>query len=115
MRNLLAFLAAAILTFAGLGWYLDWYTISTSTADGGHRKVNIDINTPKIGEDFEKGGQKVREMIEKAGSKGTKTKDTQKDADQGTDKGAGTKKDDAKKAPGEPPQSPEPPKPGGPQ
>jgi hypothetical protein len=71
MRNLLAFLAAALLTFLGLGWYLDWYSVSTTSASGGHRQVKIDINAPKIGEDFEKGGQKVKEMIEKAGNKGS--------------------------------------------
>jgi hypothetical protein len=69
MRNLLAFLAAALLTFAGLGWYLDWYTVSTTSAAGGHRQVKIDINAPKIGEDFEKGGQKVKEIIDKANNK----------------------------------------------
>jgi hypothetical protein len=65
MRNLLAFLAAALLTFAGLGWYLDWYTISSTQASG-HRQVNINFNTSKIGEDFEKGGQKVRKILEKS-------------------------------------------------
>jgi hypothetical protein len=74
MRNLLAFLAAALLTFVVLGWYLDWYKVSSAPASGGHREVKINVNTPKIGEDFEKGGQKVREMLEKGGNKDKKDK-----------------------------------------
>ena len=30
MKNLLAFLGGAIVTFAGVGWYLDWYKIKSS-------------------------------------------------------------------------------------
>src|SRR3712207_7363770 len=37
VRNLLAFLAAAALTFAGLGWYLGWYKVHSASADAGHR------------------------------------------------------------------------------
>ena len=62
---MLAFFAAAVLTFAGLGWYLDWYTISSSPAADGHRQVKINLNTNKIEQDVEKGGQKVRNMLEK--------------------------------------------------
>jgi hypothetical protein len=65
MRNLLAFFAAALLTFAGLGWYLDWYTISSSPEPDGHRQVNINLNTDKIEQDLEKGSQKVRNLLEK--------------------------------------------------
>ena len=32
MKNLLAFLAAAALTFAGVGWYLDWFQVLNSPA-----------------------------------------------------------------------------------
>jgi hypothetical protein len=69
MRNLLAFLAAAVLTFLGLGWYLDWYRISSVPEAGGHRKVEIDLNTPKISADVEKGEEKVRKMLEKNSKK----------------------------------------------
>jgi hypothetical protein len=67
MRNLLAFVAAALLTFVGLGWYLDWYKVTSGAASGGHRQVNIDINTDKIGEDFEKGGKEVRKLLDRSG------------------------------------------------
>jgi hypothetical protein len=77
MRNLLAFLAAVTLTFFGLGWYLGWYRLHTSPADPGHRNVTIDINTVKIGEDLERGEQKLHEIIERAGKDGApKEKDT---------------------------------------
>lgn len=61
MRNLLAFLAAAALTVAGLGWYLDWYRVQATPTDAGHRKVNIDIDTNKIGDDLHRGGEQILE------------------------------------------------------
>ena len=66
MRNLLAFGAVALLTFAGLGWYLDWYSIRSGPAPDGHREVKINFNTGKIGEDLERGGKAIRHVIEKA-------------------------------------------------
>ena len=64
MRNALAFLAAATLTVLGVGWYLGWYRVSDAPADEGKRKVNIEFNTTRIGDDLHKGGQKVRQLIE---------------------------------------------------
>jgi hypothetical protein len=69
MRNLLAFLAAAALTVAGLGWYLDWYKIQSTPTPTGHHTVNIDIDAPKITKDVEKGvkkgEEKLHEVLEK--------------------------------------------------
>jgi hypothetical protein len=64
MRNLLAFLAAAILTFAGVGWYLDWYRIKSTPAPSGHHQLNIDVNRNKIIEDVHKGVQKGEEKLQ---------------------------------------------------
>lgn len=70
MRNLLAFFAAAFLTFAAVGWYLDWYEIRTGPAAlAGHRTVNIDINGGKIVQDVnhgvQKGAQRIQDRFEK--------------------------------------------------
>ena len=43
MRNLLAFFAAALIVFAGLGYYLDWYKIDRVPTATGHQQLNIDI------------------------------------------------------------------------
>jgi hypothetical protein len=64
MRNLLAFSAAAALTFAGVGWYLGWYKVNSDSAPSGHRKVNIDFNSVKIVDDVEKGVQKGEEKLQ---------------------------------------------------
>src|SRR5262249_46095124 len=61
MRNLLAFAAAAVLTVAALGWYLDWYKIQVAPAPNGHRNVSIDINAKQIGQDLHRGGEKLLE------------------------------------------------------
>jgi hypothetical protein len=62
MRNLLAFMAAVVLTVAGLGWYLGWYRIHSAPAADGHRNVNIDLNTDKITEDIHRAERKILEQ-----------------------------------------------------
>jgi hypothetical protein len=65
MRNLLAFFAAAAITFVGLGWYLDWYQVRSQPGPAGHHNVNIDFNKVKIAEDVHKGVQKGEEKLQK--------------------------------------------------
>src|SRR2546428_109272 len=55
MKNLLAFLAALILTVAGVGWYLGWFQVSTTPLAAGHKRVNIDIDTTKVANDLKEG------------------------------------------------------------
>jgi hypothetical protein len=72
MRNLLALLGFALVTFLAVGWYLDWYHITPKAgATPGHRSVQIDINAKKIGDDVHKGvtagEEKVHELLDKDG------------------------------------------------
>jgi hypothetical protein len=68
MRNLLALLGAAILTILVVGWYLGWYNISSApSGTSGHSKLEVDINSDKIGQDVKKGEQNVQDFIEKKG------------------------------------------------
>jgi hypothetical protein len=64
MRNLLAFLAAAVLVVAGLGWYLNWYKIDTTSGLGGHKEVKIDINGRKVKADVQKGAEAGAEELQ---------------------------------------------------
>jgi hypothetical protein len=70
MRNLLAFLAAAALTFAGLGWYLDWYKVQSTPSLNGRTNLNIAIDGKKISEDVhkgaERGAEKLHDVLDKA-------------------------------------------------
>lgn len=59
MRNLLALAAALVLIFLGLGWYLNWYHISTTTTSDGHREISIDLDPTKIRNDISKEVNKV--------------------------------------------------------
>jgi hypothetical protein len=70
MRNLLAFVAAAILTFVCVGWYLDWYRVKSSPAPSGHQQLNIDLNRAKIAEDVHKGVQRGEEKLQDVLEKG---------------------------------------------
>ena len=64
MRNLLALTGAAVLAFAGVGYYLDWYKIKPNTPSvTGHENVNVDINGGKIADDLHKGIQKGEEKL----------------------------------------------------
>ena len=65
MRNLLALLGAAIVTFLVVGYFLDWYHIQAIPGSDGHRQVNIDVNTPKITTDLKQGEATVEHLIEK--------------------------------------------------
>jgi hypothetical protein len=72
MRNLLALLGFALVTFLAVGWYLDWYHVTPKTgATPGHRSVEIDINSKKIGDDVHKGVEageaKVQGLLDKDG------------------------------------------------
>jgi hypothetical protein len=72
MRNLLALLGFALVTFLAVGWYLDWYHVTPkSAATTGHRSVEIDINSKKIGEDVHRGvdavEKKGHELLDKDG------------------------------------------------
>ncbi len=62
MRNLLSLGGSALLAFAGIGWYLGWYKVqSTPTATG--RNISIDLNTPKIKDDVNRGKDKLRDIL----------------------------------------------------
>lgn len=73
MRNMLALVGAAVVAFGGVGWYLDWFKIHSTPAPSGHRSVNIDIDTVKIGEDLHRGTVKVQEVLDKKKDGETKT------------------------------------------
>lgn len=72
MRNLLALLAAGLLAFAGVGWYLNWYQFTSVTSDGGNRSVTIDFNNKKISEDVHQGVKKGEEKLNGVLEKGKK-------------------------------------------
>ncbi len=65
MRNFLAFLAAAVIVMGGVGWYLDWFKVTTKPDGDGHQKVLLDVNTHKVTNDVSNAVEKGKEAIEK--------------------------------------------------
>jgi hypothetical protein len=63
MRNLLAFVGAALVTFLALGWYLDWYRIQSIPTGPGRHGFHVDFNTHKITEDVQRGVSKGEEKL----------------------------------------------------
>ncbi len=66
MKNLLAFLAAAVLMFVGVGWYLDWFQIFNGPSNGDHYTVKVDFDAKKIKEDVTKAEEKAASAIDSA-------------------------------------------------
>jgi hypothetical protein len=72
MRNLLALLGAALVTFLAVGWYLDWYHITPkATGLSGQQGEEVIINKKKIVDDVNRGikvgEEKVQEVLNKDG------------------------------------------------
>jgi hypothetical protein len=63
MRNLLAFLAAAVVAFAVVGWCLDWYRFRSVPSPDGNPSVTVDFNPQKISEDFAKAHAAVEKQL----------------------------------------------------
>ena len=63
MRNMLAFFAAMLLTIAGAGWYLGWYTVRSTPAPEGQRSVTVDINTVKIARDLRAAEERLQQEL----------------------------------------------------
>ena len=64
MRNLLALLGLAVVTFAGLGWYLGWYHVDISPGANGHKKIELDLNESKLRTDVSAGYEKGKEFVD---------------------------------------------------
>ncbi len=72
MRNLLALVGFALVTFLAVGYYLDWYHITPkATATPGQQGEEIIINKKKISDDVNRGikvgEEKVHELMDKNG------------------------------------------------
>ncbi len=63
MRNVLALLGAATVTFLAVGWYLGWYKVD-STPHVGHQSVHVEINPDKITKDVSKGLERGAEFVD---------------------------------------------------
>ena len=75
MRNMLAFLAALVLTFVGLGAWRDWYTVGTLPAEGARVAFRVEIDGGKVFSDLVQSAKAVSRKISERQSK-----DKEKDA-----------------------------------
>ena len=64
IRNLLALLALALLVFAGVGYYKEWYTLKWLTGADGHTTIAVDLDKKKVENDLNAGKEKVVEVIQ---------------------------------------------------
>jgi hypothetical protein len=66
MKNLVFLVFLAILGFAVAGYFLGWYEITGVPSSSGHHRLQIDINTTKIKDDFDRGTDKLQDGINQA-------------------------------------------------
>lgn len=68
MRNMLAFAALVVIGFAVIGYHRNWYTIQTEVGPDGQRKVTVDLDNQRIGQDvhqgLKQGEQKLQTVLE---------------------------------------------------
>ena len=64
MRNILALVGAATVTFLAVGWYLGWYQISSLRSPQGQQSLNVSINPDKITDDVKKGVEKGEGFVD---------------------------------------------------
>ncbi len=64
MRNILALVGAATLTFLIVGWYLGWYEISGVPGPGGKQSVSVELHPGKVTKDVGTGWDRVNEAVD---------------------------------------------------
>jgi uncharacterized protein YxeA len=68
MARFLGILLVIVLIIAGVGYYLEWFTLSTHDS-GQNTDVKISLDKKKVQEDEERAKEKARELEEKAKKK----------------------------------------------
>jgi hypothetical protein len=63
VRNILALVGGAVVTFAGLGWYLGWYSVARKAASPGQSSFQVDINREQLTKDIKQGIERGREGL----------------------------------------------------
>ena len=58
MKNLLALVGFAVLVFLGLGYYMEWYSVSSRSDN-----FEIDVNEKKIVDDADAAKRKVGNVV----------------------------------------------------
>lgn len=64
MRNILALVGAATLTFLVVGWYLGWYQISSLPGPGGKQSLSVQVHPGKVAGDVEKAVERGGEVVD---------------------------------------------------
>ena len=75
MKNLVFLLFLAVLAFAVIGYWQEWFKIEGVPSGEGHRRLQIDINTTKIKSDFDRGAERVQDGISHVKDGAEKAKD----------------------------------------
>lgn len=74
MRNFLTIVLILVVAIAVIGWYQDWYHVSTNNTDN---KVNVDVTVDKnkVKEDTAKAKEKLDDLGHRVKEKAEEAKD----------------------------------------
>jgi hypothetical protein len=67
LKNLLSMIAAGVLIFAGLGYYLDWYKIQATPGPNGSENVTLNVNRNEIKKDIAIVRDRAGQLIKSTG------------------------------------------------
>lgn len=71
MRNLLALVGLATVTFIGFGWYLGWYKLEKNPSSTSNTHLQIGVDTKKVAQDVQRGVKGITELFNSLGSQET--------------------------------------------
>lgn len=64
MRNLVFLAFIAVVLFAIVGWFMDWYSFPVVKTDQGKVNVQLQFDKDKISQDLEKGKNKFGNTVD---------------------------------------------------
>jgi len=65
VKNVIVFIVVIVLLVGGMGWYLDWFSVSRETTEDGKTNVEVTIDKDNIKDDVDKAKEKVGDAIDK--------------------------------------------------
>jgi hypothetical protein len=66
MRSILSLIGAAVVIFAGAGWYLGWYTFGTQNGN-----LELEVKSKKVVSDLKAGEKKIEDAVHNSGTPNT--------------------------------------------
>ncbi len=64
MRNLFYLTFLALVFFLVVGWFMDWYSLTSINNSNGKTRLQFEVDTQKVSADLNKGKEKLTKTID---------------------------------------------------